>query len=106
MSKDVLIEMADEYDVRIDPSFSKKSIMFDPANYDVIGLKYDSKYSTRKITRISWDLGNPCTYACSYCPAENHDGSIPWPTLEHAMNVVKTITDHYKMKTVFIVYQM
>ena len=43
MSKDVLIEMADEYDVRIDPSFSKKSNMFDPANYDVIGLKYDSK---------------------------------------------------------------
>ena len=90
------IEMADEYDVRIDPSFAKKATIFDPANYDVIGLKYDSKYSTGKNTRISWDLGNPCTYACSYCPASNHDGSIPWPTLEHAINVVKTITDHYK----------
>ena len=49
MSEDVLIEMADEYDVRIDPSFAEKATIFDPANYDIIGLKYDRKYATRKL---------------------------------------------------------
>ena len=100
MSKELLhigeIENDNELDARPDPLFAEKAIMFDPANYDIIGLKYDKKYATKKVTRISWDLGNPCTYACSYCPAINHDGSIQWPTLEHAKNVVRTITDHYK----------
>ena len=38
------IETADELDARPDPLFAKKAIMFDPANYDIIGLKYDKKY--------------------------------------------------------------
>ena len=27
---------------------------------------------------VDIDLGNFCTYACSYCPDEAHNGSVPW----------------------------
>ena len=45
---------------------------------------------------INWNLGNVCTYKCSYCPKECHDGSFPWPKIEEAIKTVKTIDRIYK----------
>lgn len=31
---------------------------------------------------ISWNLGNTCNWACSYCPSYLHDGSVAWSNTE------------------------
>jgi organic radical activating enzyme len=45
---------------------------------------------------VNWNLGNHCTYKCSYCAKECHDGSFPWPTLEEAVKTVNTIDRTFK----------
>lgn len=44
---------------------------------------------------VNWCVANTCTYSCSYCPEDLHNGSKPWPKLE----VVKAFIDKL-MKTV------
>lgn len=42
------------------------------------------------------DLGNFCTYACSYCPTTAHDGSVPWLELSALKRFVDNLFSHTK----------
>ena len=48
-----------------------------------------------RITVIDWTLGNACNYACSYCPASLHDGSIAWPPLARVTRFCDRLVDHF-----------
>lgn len=50
---------------------------------------------SRTITLIDWALGNTCNQACSYCPASLHDGSSPFPPIEHAVSFCAAAIKHY-----------
>ena len=45
---------------------------------------------------VNWNMGNICTYQCSYCSRYCHDGSFPWPTIEEAVKTVKVLNQVYK----------
>lgn len=44
---------------------------------------------------INWCLGNTCNYACSYCPAGLHDGSIPFPEKSVVLGFIEKTIEHY-----------
>lgn len=46
-------------------------------------------------THVEWMLGNTCTYACSYCPAKLHDGSVPWLHFDKVLAFIARLDDHY-----------
>jgi organic radical activating enzyme len=40
---------------------------------------------------VSWELGNTCNYACSYCPQHLHDGSRYWPSHDNVVRFAKRL---------------
>lgn len=59
-----------------------------------------------RITLVDWTLGNSCNYACSYCPAVLHDGSIAWPPLEVLTRFVDRLAEHYRRMGREVVFQL
>ena len=49
-------------------------------------------------TIVEWTLGNKCTYACSYCPSELHNGSAGWHDHEQLTAFLDACYDHYTGK--------
>lgn len=45
---------------------------------------------------VDWNMGNTCNYSCTYCDEHIHDGSVPWPKLETALEFTDKLTQHYK----------
>ena len=60
--------------------------------------------SSADYTHVEWMLGNTCTYACSYCPAKLHDGSIPWLDYDKVLAFIARLDAHYTRlgKTVWL----
>ncbi len=51
---------------------------------------------------VNWCLGNTCNFECSYCPAELHDGSKPWPSLDSIKAfITKTVEQTAPRKVYF-----
>ena len=50
-----------------------------------------------KFTIVEWTLGNKCTYACSYCPAILHDGSVGWQDHEELTGFLDACQEHYSV---------
>ena len=50
-----------------------------------------------KFTIIEWTLGNKCTYACSYCPAILHDGSVGWQDHKKLTGFLDICHEHYSV---------
>jgi MoaA/NifB/PqqE/SkfB family radical SAM enzyme len=46
-------------------------------------------------TLVDWMLGNRCPYACSYCPAELHDGGLAWISGDAAVGFLASLRRHY-----------
>lgn len=44
---------------------------------------------------VDWMLGNLCSYACSYCPKNLHDGSVRWQKVEDALDLFQKLRGHY-----------
>lgn len=44
---------------------------------------------------VDWMLGNGCSYACSYCPAALHDGSLRWQPAEAVLAFYDRLHRHY-----------
>jgi organic radical activating enzyme len=44
---------------------------------------------------VDWMLGNTCNFACSYCPAAQHDGSIRWQRPEAVIDFYDRLHEHY-----------
>ena len=55
---------------------------------------------------VDIDLGNFCTYACSYCPDEAHNGSVPWLEISTLKNFVKKLFDHTKDTKNLLVFNL
>jgi organic radical activating enzyme len=55
----------------------------------------DFIYDECDTLRVAFQLGNPCTYNCSYCPPMTKDGSIPWPDVDKAIAIVDRIHEVY-----------
>lgn len=53
-------------------------------------------FETSDVLRVSFQLGNVCTYDCSYCSPTNKDGSDKWPEFSIVENIVKEIDRVYK----------
>lgn len=49
-----------------------------------------------KYLMVNWNIGNVCTYKCSYCSKDCHSGDFGWPNVEHAINIVEKIDQIYK----------
>lgn len=74
--------------------------------FDGFGTKaINPKTFENPLLFVNWNLGNQCTYKCSYCAKECHDGSFPWPTVEESLKVVDTLDSlykkSYKKKTIY-----
>ncbi|WP_170422234.1 radical SAM protein [Ruegeria arenilitoris] len=50
----------------------------------------------KKVVLVDWMLGNRCNYACSYCPAALHDGTIGWQSLEDVVGMIEALQEHYQ----------
>lgn len=50
---------------------------------------------------VNWCLGNTCNYACSYCPAELHDGTVIWPEREKVKNFIRNVKEHNPTKQIY-----
>jgi organic radical activating enzyme len=48
---------------------------------------------------VLWNLGNQCTYKCSYCPETFHSGSIPFQSTENIQNFLKKLPKSHVMFT-------
>jgi len=48
---------------------------------------------------VLWNLGNQCTYKCSYCPEIFHSGSIPFQSTENIQNFFKKLPKSHVMFT-------
>jgi organic radical activating enzyme len=49
-----------------------------------------------RVVLVDWMLGNACSYACSYCPKELHDGSIAWQDEAAILALYDRLADHYQ----------
>ena len=47
------------------------------------------------VTLVDWMLGNSCNFACSYCPAGQHDGTIRWQRPEAVIAFYDRLHAHY-----------
>lgn len=45
--------------------------------------------------KVVFQLGNVCTYNCSYCNSANKDGSVPWIDIDSAVSIVEEIVRVY-----------
>ena len=73
------IETADDDHLSIKILDEVTAEKFHPNSYDKLALVYthpDAQYLNGRTTTINWDLGNTCTYACTYCHPSLHDCSI------------------------------
>jgi organic radical activating enzyme len=61
---------------------------------DLIAIEH-AQESSSTYTHVEWMLGNTCTYACSYCPAKLHDGSIPWLNYDKVLAFIAKLDAHY-----------
>jgi organic radical activating enzyme len=61
---------------------------------DLVAIEHASG-SSADYTHVEWMLGNTCTYACSYCPAQLHDGSIPWLDYDKVLAFIARLDAHY-----------
>jgi len=50
---------------------------------------------------VNWCLGNTCNFSCSYCPANLHDGSNPWPTPETIKNFILKVKETHPNKKLY-----
>ena len=48
---------------------------------------------------VLWNLGNQCTYKCSYCPEIFHSGSIPFQSTNDIQNFLKKLPKGHVMFT-------
>jgi len=58
-----------------------------------------------EITLVDWTLGNSCNYACSYCPASLHDGTVPWPDVGRVILFCDRLIAHYSVLGRSLVFQ-
>ncbi len=72
---------------------------------DPVAIEH-SDGSSSHYTHVEWMLGNSCTYACSYCPAKLHDGSIPWLDYDQVLDFIARLDAHYTRlgQTVWLQY--
>jgi len=54
-------------------------------------------FETSDVLRVSFQLGNVCTYDCSYCHPDDKDGSVKWPEFSIVENIIREIDRIYKL---------
>lgn len=54
-----------------------------------------SQKKHEQYTMIQFTLGNTCTYACSYCPSNLHDGSVGWLEHDKILGFMQQVHQHY-----------
>lgn len=62
------------------------------ASFDLIE---HSNAAHARTVLVDWMLGNACNFACSYCPAALHDGSIRWQDPDAALDLCRQLARHY-----------
>lgn len=61
--------------------------------------------TNNQVLRLNWNIGNTCTYKCSYCPDYLNNGTIKWVSLERMIKITDKIIELYKTqynKNIFI----
>jgi organic radical activating enzyme len=53
---------------------------------------------------VEWIFSSVCNYACSYCPAELHDGRVRWPDYDVALGFCKRVIDWYRARPVTFLF--
>jgi organic radical activating enzyme len=61
---------------------------------EAVALEHTAAEQARN-TLVEWMLGNRCTFACSYCPPELHDGSLPWISADVILPFLEEVRRHY-----------
>ena len=56
----------------------------------------DEDFETSDVLRVSFQLGNVCTYDCSYCHHSDKDGSFKWPEFTIVEKIIREIDRIYK----------
>ena len=56
---------------------------------------YDDNISLQTV-HIDIELGNLCNWACTYCPSDLHDGSMPWVDKDSLIKFLDQACTHYK----------
>lgn len=73
-------------------NFPEELEAFNPRAYDLIE---HSNADHARTVLVDWMLGNTCSYACSYCPADLHDGTLAWQTSASIIAFYDTLHAHY-----------
>ena len=50
---------------------------------------------------VNWCLGNTCNFSCSYCPANLHNGTNPWPNPDTIKNFILKIKETHPNKKLY-----
>ena len=58
-------------------------------NLKPIEIKRDT--SANQYFQINWMIHDKCTYACSYCPPQNHDGDDSWLKIDQVIKTCNAI---------------
>lgn len=70
---------------------------------EVVSIIHDNPFAEDQV-EIEISLGNTCNYACSYCPADLHDGSLGWIEIDHVKRFLDRVDAQYAGKSVLIQY--
>jgi MoaA/NifB/PqqE/SkfB family radical SAM enzyme len=50
---------------------------------------------------VNWCLGNTCNFKCSYCPADLHNATNPWPDLDVIKNFITQVKSSHPDKKIY-----
>lgn len=68
--------------------------------HDYIKLEHANP-KHKDILVVNWCLGNTCSFSCSYCPTNLHDGSRSWISLVSVIRFINNVNEHYGDKNIY-----
>ena len=87
-----LLDLSD--DIPTSSSSADEAVSDAPSAAPAIRIDHADPRHAR-VVLVDWMLGNACSYACSYCPRELHDGSIAWQDEAEIIALYDQLAEHY-----------
>jgi len=71
-----------------------------PTQHAYVALEHGNLANLDYIV-VNWCVGNSCNFACTYCPTNLHDASVPWPSIDRVKQFCARIIETHRDKKVY-----